>query len=66
MQPPAGFSHMYMFLFHVLLLMTLYEDIDFMSVLTCARFKELCGDLFCNTLKRPRPKSTPANHGHQT
>lgn len=30
---------------------SLYEGIDFMSVLTRARFEELCGDLFRNTLE---------------
>jgi hypothetical protein len=29
---------------------TLYDDIDFMSILIRARFEELCGDLFRNTL----------------
>ncbi|KAJ8596085.1 hypothetical protein M405DRAFT_805945 [Rhizopogon salebrosus TDB-379] len=29
---------------------TLYDDIDFMSILIRARFEERCGDLFRNTL----------------
>jgi hypothetical protein len=29
---------------------TLYDDIDLMSILIRARFGELCGDLFRNTL----------------
>ncbi|OAX31361.1 hypothetical protein K503DRAFT_703815, partial [Rhizopogon vinicolor AM-OR11-026] len=29
----------------------LHEGIDFMSVLICPRFEELCGDLFGNTLE---------------